>query len=88
MPYDENKVQKCGCGLVYQSRSALNMHVKKKHDGIYPDGTTEKANTRFHHSYNKEDKGGNRIEGYLVGSHDDSDEEQHHSIYDSDSENG
>lgn len=33
---NDNSIQKCGCGLVYQSRSALNMHVKKKHGGIYP----------------------------------------------------
>jgi len=46
LPYDQNIVQKCGCGLVYQSRSALNMHVKKKHNGDYPEGTSEKPNLR------------------------------------------
>jgi hypothetical protein len=34
--YEEERMQRCGCGLVYQSRSALNMHVKKKHNGVYP----------------------------------------------------
>jgi hypothetical protein len=61
------------------------MHVKKKHDGKYPEGTTEKSNTRTHHTYYKEDRNENRIDNYLVGSRDDSDDEQH-SIYDSESD--
>lgn len=37
--YDEEgnvRVQQCGCGHVYSSRSALNLHVRKKHNGVYP----------------------------------------------------
>ena len=30
----------CGCGKSYLSYAALYTHAKTKHDGIFPDGTT------------------------------------------------
>lgn len=36
---EEENLVKCGCGLGYKSRSALNVHVKRKHNGGYPEGT-------------------------------------------------
>lgn len=73
MLYENEQIQKCGCGLVYQSRSALNMHVKKKHDGAYPDGTTDKPNLRVK---------GRSSENFVIQESDD----DKLSIYDSDSE--
>jgi hypothetical protein len=35
------RVQQCGCGHIYGSRPTLNLHVRKKHDGVRPEGTTE-----------------------------------------------
>jgi uncharacterized C2H2 Zn-finger protein len=74
------RVQQCGCGHIYASRSALNLHVRKKHGGVYPEGTTKplpggKPPRDTH--FNKQ------VEDYLRAQRSPSEE----SIYDSDSEN-
>jgi hypothetical protein len=49
------------------------MHVKKKHGGLYPEGTSEKPNLRVK---------GRNSENYVI----EESEDDHPSIYDSDSE--
>jgi hypothetical protein len=39
-----DRIYKCGCGKTYLSYPALYTHIKQKHDGISPDGTTAPIN--------------------------------------------
>ena len=40
MEEELNQPFKCGCGKAYQRANALYKHVKDKHNGIYPEGST------------------------------------------------
>lgn len=46
----EEKVYKCGCGRVYTCSSSLNLHIKKNHQFVVPEGTIGgPKNLRFSH---------------------------------------